>query len=136
MPSKAYLENLATIEAIPSDVVPPTGYTDATPVVIDRTTDGGTENAIGCEIIRVFANISSGPSAATALNIYAEWSFDGTNYNAKEYCATIPVAISQTGYTISRGVQLVAPYCKLYLQAPTATLTCTTYAAPEQMEGQ
>lgn len=136
MASKAYLENLATITAIPSDVVPTTGYTDETPAVIDRTTDGGSENAIGCDRVQVFANISSGPSAATALDVYAEWSFDGTNYSAKEYCGTIPVAASQTGYTVPQTVLLVAPYCKFYLQAPTATLTCTTYASPEQREGQ
>jgi len=136
MPSKAYYKNLTTIEAIPSDVVPTTGYTDETPAVIDRTTDGGTENAIGCDHIMVFADISSGPSAATVLNVYAEGSFDGTNYSAKEYCGTIPVEASQTGYTVATIVQMVAPYAKLYLQAPTATLTCTTYASPGYYEGQ
>jgi hypothetical protein len=136
MASKAYLENLDTITAIPSDVVPMTGYTDETPAVIDRTTDVGSENAIGCDRVQVFADISSGPSAATALDVYVEWSFNSTDYSAKEYAGTIPVAVSQTGYTVPTTVLLVAPYCKLYLQAPSAILTCTTYASPEQWEGQ
>jgi len=136
MLSKLYYENLTTITAIPSDVVPTTGYTDATPAVIDRTTDGGSENAIGVDHVLVFPNVTSGPSAATALDLYVEWSFDGTNYSNKAYCCTFPVAASETGYLEPRMVQMVAPYAKFYLQAPSATLTCTTYASPAQYEGQ
>ena len=136
MPSRAYYENLPTIEVFALTGVPTIGYQLEEPVVIDRTTDAGTENAIGCDHIMVFANLTVGPLAATALNVWAEWSYDGVTYSAKEYCGAIPLAINQTGLTVATIVQLVAPYVKLHLQSSASSFTCALYASPGYYEGQ
>ena len=135
MPSKAYLENLSTIEVFAATSISTT-VNSGTPAVVDRTTDGGTENAIGCPEVVLFANVTVGPSAATALNAYVEWSFDGTNYTTAEYCCTGPVAASATGYHLIGPVMMMAPYAKFYLRAPKATLTAALYASPAYYEGQ
>lgn len=135
MPSKAYLENLSTIEVFAATSISTT-VNSGTPAVVDRSTDGGTENAIGCPEVVLFVNITVGPSAATALNAYVEWSFDGTNYTVAEYCCTCPVAASATGYRLIGPVMMMAPYAKFYLIAPSATLTAALYASPAYYEAQ
>lgn len=135
MTSIAYLENKSTITVFEATSIITTADS-GTPTPVDRTTDGGTENAIGCDELVLFANITVGPLAATALNAYVQWSFDGTNYTVSEYCCTGPVAISATGYHIIGPVRMLAPYAKFYLRAPTAGLTAELYASPSYYEGQ
>lgn len=135
MPSKAYLENLATIDVFSTTTISTTADS-GTPTVVDRTTDGGTENAIGCSEVVLVANVTLAPSAATALNAYVSWSLDGTNYTVSEYCATGAVAINATGYHIIGPVMMIAPYAKFYLRAPSATLNAALYASPVYYEGQ
>jgi len=135
MPSKAYLENLTTIDVFAATSISTT-VDSGSPTVVDRTTDGGTENAIGCAEVVLVANVTAAPSAATALNAYVQWSLDGTNYTVSEYCATAAVAASATGYHIIGPVMLIAPYAKFYLRAPSATLTAALYASPAYFEGQ
>ena len=135
MASKIYLENLTTIEVFAATSISTT-VNSGTPVVVDRTTDGGTENAIGCPEVVLFANVTVAPAAATALNAYVEWSFDGTNYSTSEYCCTCPVALGATGYHLIGPVMMMAPYAKFYLIAPNATLTAALYASPAYYEGQ
>lgn len=134
MPSIAYLENLATVTVFAATSIITTALS-GTPTVVDRNT-AASENAKGCDEVALFANVTVAPAAATALNAWVQWSYDGTNYTVAEYCATAAVAISATGYHIIGPVKMLAPYAKFYLRAPTATLTAALFASPSYYEGQ
>ena len=136
MPSAAYIKNLTEITVFSATSISMT-VRSGSPTAVDRRTSGGSNNAIGCDEVVLSANVTVAPSAATALQAWASWSFDGgSTYTAYEFCGNGDVAISATGRHIIGPVKMLAPLALFKLVAPQAALTAALFASPSYYEGQ
>lgn len=117
-------------------------YYGGTPLAIDNTYDGGSENGKGAEYVNLILLVTTGPATAATAQVWYSESEDNTNYTVYKYSHTIgdTIAITTAGdgkYYDAGMFVLKAQYTKLALAAISYDIpNMTLYAYPKVVEAQ
>lgn len=123
--------------ALTADVDPNGSYTGDTPVILDNTYDGGSENCKGADYLNLELNVTTAPSTAATAEIWFSESEDGTNFTKWRYSHSIgdDIATSVARY-IGGLFFLKANYTKLAVVANSYAFNAALYATPKLVEVQ
>ncbi|HHE65295.1 MAG TPA: hypothetical protein ENL09_04660 [Bacteroidetes bacterium] len=123
--------------ALTADVDPNGAYTGDTPVVLDNTYDGGTENCFGADYLNLELNVTTAPGTEANAEIWYSISEDGTNYTKWKYSHTVGDAIAISADRYAAGIFfLSANYTKLVVVAKDYGFNAQLLATPKLHEAQ
>ena len=126
MANEVKVKSRSSVTVQASAAITAGSYNSSTPTVLSRASSG---NADGCWDADIYIDVDAAPSGAATAEIWMAASPDNTNYSAKEYCLSVAVPVTVTGY-YHMGTVALPMYSKLYLKAVTYGFTASLIAIP------
>lgn len=112
-------------------------YTGDTPVTLDNTFDGGSENGLGADYLQLELDVTTAPGSTASAEVWFRGSNDDINYTRWKYSHTIGDDILTSAARYDGGVfELTYQYTDLAIVARTAGFNANLNGVPVLPEVQ